>query len=85
MCRPLLGQCENAFSMDLALQVMVGVVVLVDAVAAATWVVMALLVVFVLVLPVLLVAAMLALYTFRRDEESATLFVGASASLRNRH
>ena len=84
-CKPLLGQRENVFSVGMTLKVIVGVVVFVDALAAATSVVVALILVVVLVLPVLLVAAMLAVYTFRRVGEAAALFVGASASLRNRH
>ena len=76
-CKPLLGRCENVLSLGLA--------VLVDALAAATSVVVALILVVDLVLPVLLVAAMLAVYIFRRVGEAVALFVGASASRRYRH
>ena len=84
-CKSLFGPRENVFSVDMALRVTVGVVVFVDALAVATSVVVALLLVVVLVFRVLLVAAMLAVYTFRRVGEAAAPFVGASASLRNRH
>ena len=108
-CKSLFGPRGNVFSVDMALRVTVGVVVFVDALAAATSVVVAalrvtvgvvvfvdalavatsvvvaLLLVVVLVFRVLLVAALLAVYTFRRVGEAAAPFVGASASLRNRH